>query len=918
MKKLLLALTILLFGICASAQTSITGILTDGDEPLSLADIMLHKMPDTVLIKGVSTDDNGAFAIKDVAKGTYMIKISYVGYDDFSKKIYIDGVAKEFKLGNIVMKSGIMLAGARVTGKATAVTIKGDTVEYNPNAYKLQDNAVIEDLLKKLPGVEVDKDGSIKAGGKEVSKVLLGGKEFFANDPTLATKNVPVKIVEKVQVLDRKSEQERLTGISDGEEETVINLEIKKGQQQGWMGNITSGLGRDVKNETGNKIRFDENAFVNRLTSNSRFTFISNFSNTNTGRGGRNTFGGTSGNTTAGMGGIDLATFATDKLTVEGSGYFTYRNTNVERSSNTETFLRDNLQQDSSIYTNGTSLSNSYNRNFNTNVRLTYKPNDFNTIIFRPQGSHSHSDSYNTSYSETLDANLDMINTSDQRNRSENKTTSYGAELNYSHKFGTSGRNLSFELQFNGSDTKGYRKSYSEIKYRSKPDSVIDQLSNNTNKSTTYRFQTSYIEPLSKNNFLQFRYSYRANNRDQKTLTYEDLDGDEIYDDLNDKNSNNYDNKYINQQIHLSFRRTTDKYDFQIGANLNPQSSHSTGERYSYETGKIEPFDQKRNVTNFGPMARIQYNFTKSHNVRVDYRTRTGQPSLSQLDPWIDMSNPLIISYGNPDLKPSFTHSLNIVYNLNNRSTMRTLMAGLRGSMTQNSIVSNSIFDKAGIQRRTYDNANGVWNLNGNVIVNFPINATFQINSSSFASMSQNVSLANGDKNTTKYSMLMPNLGVQFSALFMDLGVRGTITFTNTKNSLSAQGNRNVRDHDINAWTTVYLPLNFTFTSDISYKTGSGYSAGYDASQVVWNATVEKSIMNNKGTIKFSVNDILRDKKNITYSSIDNTIQQTLTNTLNCYFMVSFTYRFNVFGGQSISGNSPMGGPGGGMMRIRR
>ncbi|MDR2293473.1 MAG: outer membrane beta-barrel protein [Prevotellaceae bacterium] len=915
MKKILFTFGILLFGFYASAQTSITGVLTDGEEPLALADVLLCKMPDTAYIKGVSTDDNGTFTIKDVAQGTYMIKISYIGYEDFSKKIYIDGVTKEFKLGNLVMKAGIMLKGASVTGKATAVTIKGDTVEYNPNAYKLQDNAVVEDLLKKLPGVQVDKDGSITAGGKEVSKVLLGGKEFFANDPTLATKNVPVKIVEKVQVLDRKSEQERLTGISDGEEETVINLEIKKGQQQGWMGNITSGLGRDIKNESGNKIRFDENAFVNRLTSNSRFTLISNFNNTNTGRGGRNTFGGTSGNTTAGMGGIDVATFATDKLTVEGNGYFTYRNTNVESLSNTKTVLRSSSLQDSLNYGDSESLSDSYNRNFNTNVRLTYKPNEFNTIIFRPQGSHSHSDSYNESSSVTLDNNLDTINQAERRVNNENKTTSYGAELNYSHKFGTSGRNLSFELQYNGSNSKGNTKSQTKY-YETNSISALDQLSNNKNTSATYRFQTSYVEPLSKNNFLQFRYSYSVNKREQETYTYnrDTITGN--YTDFDSLYSNNYENKYTNQQIHLSFKRTTDKYDFQIGINVNPQSSQSDGIRYNTDLGIMERVNRKRNVTNFGPMAQFQYNFTKSHNIRIDYRTRTGQPSLSQLDPWIDRTNPLVISYGNENLKPSYTHSLNVRYNLNNRSTMRTLMVFLRGSMTQNSIVSNSTFNN-GVQERTYDNANGVWNLMSSVTVNFPINTTFQLNSSSFASMSQNVSFVNGVKNTTRYNRYSPNLGVQFSTLFMDLGVNGTLSFTNTKNSLAVQ-TENIRDYDVNAWTTVFLPLNFTFISDISFRNGSGYAAGYDASQVVWNAGIEKSIMNNKGTVKFSVNDILRDKKNITYSSNDNSIQQSLTNTLNCYFVVSFTYRFNVFGGQSISGSSPMGGPGGGMMRIGR
>ncbi|MDR3285899.1 MAG: outer membrane beta-barrel protein [Prevotellaceae bacterium] len=908
MKKILFATTLLFLGFYASAQTNITGVLTDGEESLPMATVMLHSMPDTVLIKGISTDENGNFTIKDVAKGTYMIKVSYIGYDDFSKKIYIDGTAKEFKLGNIVLKGGIVLQGASVVGKATAVTIKGDTVEYNPNAYKLQDNAVIEDLLKKLPGVQVDKDGTITAGGKEVSKVLLGGKEFFANDPTLATKNVPVKIVEKVQVLDRKSEQERLTGISDGQEETVINLEIKKGQQQGWMGNINSGLGRDIKNEAGNKLRLDESAFVNRMTSNSRFTLISNFNNTNTGRGGRNTFGGTSGNTSAGMGGLDIASYATDKLTIEGNGYFTYRNTNVESSSNTETFLKNDAQQDSSFSRNSSSSSDTYNRNYNSNVRFTYKPNEYNTFIFRPQGSLSHSDSYRTSSSETFGGDFDSVNTNMQHNRTENKTISYGAELNYSHKFKTPGRNLSFELQYTGSDTKGYTKSDSRTRYV-KTDSVLnlDQLSNNNSNSVTYRFDASYVEPLSKNNFLQFRYSYSANNRDQKTDTYNNNGGS--YTDFDSTYSNSYENKYINQQIHVSFKRTSEKYNFQVGVNVNPQSSQSI--RTRYETG--QQTEQERNVTNFGPMAQFQYNFTKSHNIRIDYNTRTGQPSLTQLDPWIDRTNPLMISFGNENLKPSFTHSMDVRYNLNNRTKMRTLMVRLRGSMTQNSIVSKSTFDTAGIQERSYDNVNGVWSLGSDVTVNFPISTSFQLTSSSRMQLSQNVSLNNGLKNKTQYNRYIPNLGVQFSTLFMDLGLGGTITFTSTKNSLASTNNQNIRDYDVNAWTTVYLPLSFTFVSDISFKTGSGYAAGYDVSQVVWNAGIEKSIMNNKGTLKFSVNDILRDKKNITYSATDNYIQQSLTNTLNCYFIVSFTYRFNVFGGQSVSGGSSMGGPG--MMR---
>ena len=917
MKKVLLIIASLFVGSYLLAQTNITGVLIDdSDEALPAANILLYSMPDTVYIKGVASDDNGNFTIKDVSKGTYMIKISYIGYDDFSKKIAVDGNTKEFKLGNIVMKAGIMLQGASVIGKAAAVTIKGDTVEYNPNAYKLQDNAVVEDLLKKLPGVQVDKDGTITVGGKEVTKVLLGGKEFFANDPTLATKNVPVNIVERVQVVERKSEQERLTGISDNEMETVINLEIKKGQQQGWMGNITGGLGRDIKNENGNKMRLDENIFINRLTSNSRFTLITNFNNTNTGRGGRGTFGGTSGNTTAGMAGLNMATFATDQFTVEGNAYFTYRNTDVGNSSHRETFLRDTvLLRDSSFFRDSKSQNDTYSRNFNSTVRLTYKPDQFNTLIFRPNITLSHTDSNSDTWSETLGGDLNPVNTNEQKRYSETLSTNFGGDLDYSRKFGTTGRNLSFGLQYSNENSDGNSKTWSQTTYHLL-DSIatIDHETKTKNNSVSYRFQASYVEPLSKYHFLQFRYSYRQNNREQESYTYKN-DGTGNYNELDTLYSNSYKNKYSNQQIHASFKTVRDNYNFQFGINIDPQSTQSI----RYRAGVEQPL-RKRSVTNFGPMAQFQYNFTRSHNIRVDYSTRTSQPSLSQLDPWRDISNPLITSYGNENLKPSFTHSLDIRYNLNNRATMRTLTMRLRGSTTQNSIVSKTILYGDGHQDRTYDNVNGVWSLSGDIMINYPINPSFQLNSSSRAQFNHNVSFSNGQQNTTQHNRFIPNLGIQYSTLFMDLGISGTVTFTNTTNSLDARRDQSVRDYDVSAWTTIFLPLDFTFVSDISFKTSSGYAADYNVTQTVWNAGIEKSIMKNRGTLKFTVNDILRDKKNISYTAIDNYIQQSRTNTLNCYFMISFSYRFNVFGGQSVSGSgasSMRGGPGGGMM-IRR
>jgi hypothetical protein len=511
---------------------------------------------------------------------------------------------------------------------------------------------------------------------------------------------------------------------------------------------------------------------------------------------------------------------------------------------------------------------------------------------------------------------LNPVNTNEQNRYTETLSTTFGGELDYSHKFGTQGRNLSFNLQYSNENSDGNSKTRSTTTYHLLGyDSIIDHETKNKNNSVSYRFQASYVEPLSKYHFLQFRYSYRQNNRDQESYTYKN-DGSGNYTEMDTLYSNSYKNKYTNQQIHASFKTVREKYNLQIGVNINPQSTQSI----RYIAG-IEQNQHKRSVTNFGPMAQFQYNFTRSHNIRLDYSTRTSQPSLSQLDPWRDISNPLITNYGNPDLKPSFTHSLDLRYNLNNRSTMRTLTIRLRGSTTQNNIVTNLITNADGTQEIRYDNVNGAWNLGGDIMVNFPINKSFQLNTSSNVQLNHNVSFSNGQKNKTQYNRYMPNLGLQYSTLFMDLGISGTVTFTNTTNSIDTKRDQSIRDYDLRAWTTVYLPLDFTFVSDISFRSGSGYAAGYDASQTVWNAGIEKSILKNRGALKFTINDILRDKKNISYSSTDNYIEQRLTNTLNCYFMLSFTYRFNVFGGQSVNGSSGMpmriNSSGGGMM-IRR
>lgn len=907
MKKSFLILLLSAFSSVSFAQSSgtISGQVVDEfNKPIEHATVVVLNLPDSSMAKGAVTSSNGNFSINQIKNGNYVVKSSYIGYVANTKNIRITSQNNKHTLGVIKLSTdNVLLDGVTVVGKAAEMVIRNDTVEYNPEAFKTQENAVVEDLLKKLPGVEVASDGKITAGGKQVKKILVDGKEFFADDPTMATKNLTADMIDKLQVVERKSEMERLTGISDGEEETIINLQIKPERKKGWLGNFGAGVG--------NKDRYEGNGMFNRFVGNNVYSVIGNVGNTNSGRGGNRSYGGGNGNTEAGSLNFSVGTETSPKLKIEGSGQYSFRNTDAESKSYTETFLSNSSQ-----FSDRNSFNLSETDDFNTEFRLEWKPDEYNTFRFKPRAGYSKSNSFsqsdNNTYTEAGNPE-DFLNKSNSKSSSESSSQSGGMDVDYSHSFKNKpGRRFNLSVSGTVGENESESFSRSTAIYTINPDAnntdLIRRVENITS-SYNYRVYASYVEPVFTNRFLQLSYSYRFNNRESDKKTYARKSEEDLIGELDESISltNNFENDNIRQQIQASFRTVREKYEYQLGVNIEPQKSTSRRSYLVESENKV----LSRSVTNWAPTARFQYNFSREKNLRINYRTNTSQPDLSQLDETIDDSNPSNIRYGNAGLKPSFSQSLEVRLQLMERKSQRSIMASLEGSTTNNSIVSKVIYaeDGSGKRETTYDNVNGVWNTSAFLMTNLPFSTKFRFNSFTRFSFNNHVGYTSDrlatipTKNITKNSILNQNLGIRFITPVIELATNGSIGYNSVRSTAKTSSNQDVFTYRVNGNVTLFLPLSISLSSDIGYQTSSGYSAGYSQNQTIWNANIQKSVLKNAGMIAFRIYDILQQRQNISRSVSETAITESINNSLTSYFLASFTYRFNLFGGKG--GNMP-------------
>lgn len=911
--KSLLLWILILFSLPLAAQqagVNIAGTVTEQESgaPIEQATVRLLNPKDSALVRGTASSRTGRFTLKNVEAGSYLLHISYVGFDGLYQPLQITGKTNPVELGKLPLhEGGVELGEALVIGKAPEITVRNDTLEYNADSYKVAEGSMLEDLLKKMPGVEVDKEGKVTVNGKEIKKIMVDGKEFFSDDPKVASKNLPSKMIDKVQVLDKKSEMAAMTGFDDGEEQTVINLTVKPGMKRGWFGNAYAGYG--------SKQRYEANAMVNRFIGNDQLTLMGGANNTNnmgfsdvastqfSGMGGGGRRGGSAGSgiTASGNAGFNFSKEFSPKATLGGNLRYSHADNDAQSKSSKENILPG----DSSSFDNNRSRHRNRNDHMGADLRLEWQPDTLTRLVLRPSFGYSRSRGADESEFNTLDGRQDTVNAGFSRYLSEGNGYNGNLQLDFSRKLNSRGRILSASLSGSFSNTDNDGTNYSDIAYRGKEEAgrneIIDQQFRNRNTNYNYRIYVSWVEPLGRDNFLQATYSVSGRNQEslKKTFTPDSMG---IYNVLDTAYSQSYRNLFTSQRASLSFKSQRTKFNYTIGLNLDP--SYSRSENF---VGDSTLTHLTRKVVNLSPTAQFNYLFSKRTHLRLVYNGRTSQPSVTQLQPVADVSDPLNIRIGNPDLNPRYTNYLSVRFQQFVPEKARAFMVMADGNYTINDIVSYTTYnEETGGKTTTYKNVNGNYNVNMRSMFNTPLkNKKFSLHSSTSASFSNSNGFTNGQKNTNQTLTVSEQAGIGFRSSYLDIGIDGNFRYNGTHNSLQQQTNQRTFNFGAGGYTTVYLPLGFKIESDVNWAGNSGYGEGYKQNEILWNASASKSFLkNNQGTLRFKIYDLLGQRSNISRSITANYIMDSESNTLSSYFMFHFIYRFSIFKGGATAADA--------------
>lgn len=913
--------------VAYSQNVTVSGHVVDAVKgaPIEQATVRLYKATkDSTFITGLNSDNKGSFQFKNIPAGKYFVRIDLLGFGKAFQNFSV--IKAPIDLGRISLsESEVMLKEAVVTGQVAEMVIKKDTLEYNPAAYKLLPGTAVEGMLKRMSGVEVDQDGKITVAGKEVKRIFIDGKQYFGKDPTIASKNIPIEIVDKLQVIDKKSDLALLTGIDDGNEETVINLTIKKGMKKGWLANAKVGLGKETENLKDGELRYETSAVINRFLGDSQFSVIANDNNVNIRpsrdwgssngqqmgmRSARNSGSGT-GVTVSDVIGTNFAVAPSEKLKMGGNVLYN-RFVNNARSTSVQTPLMDSVPFNQKAYS---SYSKSENLTFD--MRVEYNPDSAFSFVLTPSLGYNRSNSSSESNIFTFRGLAkDSVNSSFSTPTSENNGFTANLKLDMAYQFKKKGRRLSFSVESGINQTDGTGFNFSKTHYYAlNKDSVLNQEIDNNSKAVNYSFYTAYMEPVGVNNFLQMSYLIRSNRTQTDRYSYK-MDQNQNYTVLDTAYSKSLDNEFINQQIGLSFRSVREKYGYTIGVDLEPSTTNSK----RFVGDKILNNVKGRSVLNVAPNLNYTYRIAKDQDLRIDYRGRTSQPSITQLDPTPDVSNPLNIRKGNPDLLPSYSNNLTMRFSNMNRKEQRGIMGFIRGNYNFNDIISKSTFDASGIQNTSYVNESGNWSLAGTFMYNSPIPISkFQVNSFTNTSYDNRIGYTAVNKvsqrniaNTFRFS---ESLGLTWRNDAIYTQLRGNYSYTKTLNSLTTTKSQVNTSYGTTFTAQINLPYRFILSSDVRYTANRGLSTGYNKDETLWNAELSKLLFSKQqGTVSIKLNDILHQQLSISRNVTNNYIEDVEYNTLTSYFMVAFAYRFNTMGGgakrssNSNWGDRPEGG----------
>ncbi len=915
--------------VLAQKNGSVKGVAYDTLSRRAVADatitVLLKK--DSSLVTFGMTDDYGRFTLDNIPKGEYRLLITHVAYHNSNKIFSITDSTKNIDLGNIVMNDKTsVLQEVVVTSEAPPVTLIGDTVQYNAGSFKTQPNASVEQLLKKMPGIQVEKDGTVKAQGQTVSKVLVDGKEFFGNDPKMATKNLPADAIDKVQVYDKLSDQAQLTGFDDGNSEKTINLKLKKDKKKGAFGKITGGGGTDERFEG----RFNVNSFKgarqmsaigmanNTNTEGFSFMDMMNFTGelNRMMRGGNGNIninisnddpnatsmsGTNRGIRTIWGGGLNYNNIIGNKIDFTSNYFYNHYNPKTESQ-----IQRQYILPDSSYFYNQNSISNNVNNSHRLNLGIDYIIDSFHSLKISP--SLGYQQTKNISFSDYQQSGSDGKQSNNGFSNSIVNSNGYNFrnDLLFRKKFRRRGRTFSINLQttLNNSDGDGSLESLNEFFRRNGTGSLADTINQRyTNQSDLkgYNARVVYTEPIFKRSLLEFSIGKSNTRSTAEKITYDYNDDNGKYDLLNDSLTNDFENTYGFTNGGIRLRTQKKKYNYAVGVSW--QRAELEGKIISGLKDSVIT----KSFTNLLPTARFQYDFTRSKNLIVNYRSFTNQPTVSQLQPVPDISNALNIKEGNPDLKQEFTHNVQINYMGVNPFKNRNIFAFFNLSRTDNKIVNADTLYSSGIKKTRLVNVDGVYNLNGDVNVGFParfLKGTVRIGSN--LGYNKGKQFINNVANTINTFSAGPRFGIDMSpADKIDLSLTAGMNYNKTKYSLQPLFNTTYVSQLYEAEFNWQLPKGIYFSTDFVYTINNQLAAGFNARVPLWGASISKQFLNfNRGELKLRVNDILNQNIGVSRTSNQNYIEDSRVNTLRRYAILTFTYSLTKTGlGSGRSGD---------------
>lgn len=888
----------------AQAAQTISGSLIENgtNQPLEYANVQLLSAKDSSLVSGTITDETGAFSIKNVPQGQYILRMTYIGFRNKDRRVKVG--TKDVRLGKIAMEEDSqMLKGVTVVGQAAPVVVKNDTIEFNSSAYRVPEGAALEELVKKLPGAEISKEGKLMVNGKEVKKILVDGKEFFSDDPKVSLKNLPANMVEKVKTYDKKSDNAIATGIDDDDDETVLDLTVKKGMKKGWFGNAMAGAG--------NKERYEAAVMMSRFTDDSNLSILGSANNTN--NTGFSEFGdanfGRQNSSGAGITSSKLAgaTFAQDYKNTEfgGSVRYGYSDNDARKLSSTERILYNG-----SNHRNDTTNTRRKRDDLNLNLRFKWKPDSMSTLTFTPNLTYSDtkSESNNASSSRGIDDNLQ--NTKHTGSQNDGNNLSLNGTLRYNRKLDKPGRNFSamakYSLTHSAQDV--YSNSITNFFFDEDEwaDSLLqtDRYTDKGSDSKTIGMELSLTEPIFRNHSLQVKYGLQYRTSTSESYSYDQLTDKEYY---VDSLSSHVKNNYLNHNAEVSLQGRYEKLTYNAGVTLQPQYSES-----QTSVGPNAGRDLSQSVFNFGPNIRLRYKFSQRNALNFNYRGRSSAPDIESLQDVIDQDDPLDLKFGNPDLKPSFTNNLRLRYSNYNTKKQRNLMANVSYSNTINSVTNKTIYNTTTGGKETYKvNVNGNWNTSGNILYSAPLkNRKFNLSNNLNGSYAERplystqkvagTALPETEKSKTKSSSIGDKLTLSYRTDQYDASLFASALYSETRNKVQAQNNRSTTDYTFGGDANVSLPWNMTLSSDFNYDIHTGYSDGYDDNEFIWNAQIAKNFLkNNAATIRLKIYDLLQQRSNLTRSVTDTEISDIHYNTLSSYFMIHFVYRVNTLGARA-------------------